>query len=290
MSFLFKPFPAPKNGPRAALPAAGFGLFVACFLWVFRPFGLDNLGNDLWWVAASYGAITTAVMLLMRFAAPTFIPGTYEENHWTTGKEIGQTMATILLIAAGNMLFSVWMGFFSLSATAFFVFLGFTFAVGLFPVAIGILVRQNAYHKKYMAGSAQINRRVERPLNPNAESRTEIAIRDENDRNILSIAASELLAITSADNYIKVFYISDEGTSTEMIRAALNTVEASLSPHPQFFRVHRSWLVSLSHVAHVEGNARGYQIRVNGVAPKIPVARSRIEAFDAAFSSKQPTG
>lgn len=290
MNFLQRPFPAPSTGRFTAVPAFAFGLFVACFLWFFRPFGLDNLGSQLWWVAMAYGIITAAVMLLMRFAAPVIVPGIFDESRWTTGREIGQTMAIILLIAAANMLYSVWMGFFSLSITAFFVFLGFTLAVGLFPVVIGILMRQNAYHHKYTAGSAKINLLMGRPLAPQVETRTEIALRDENDREMLTLAASELLAITSADNYIKVFYSNDQGTSTEMIRAALNTVEASLSPHPQFFRVHRSWLVSLDHVAHVEGNARGYQIRVNGVASKIPVARSRIEAFDAAFSSKQPTG
>ncbi len=289
-----KPFPGIRSRREKLISALGFGIFVALFLGIFQPFGLANLGGNLTFVAMAYGLITTGVMLLMQIGLPLVFPKFYQEECWTVGHEIAHTMGNIVLIAVGNLGYSAYMDFFHLSARAFFIFLGFTIAVGLFPVVIGVLLRQNAYHRKYSDQSDKHNahlaeaeaKRTE--FNDLADGVLEkltakLEIRDENGNVVLQLRPEDFIAAESADNYVKVYFKENGDLQHKMFRSSLNAIETSISSHPAAFRSHRTWLVNLDSVSRVEGNARGYALLVDGFKSEIPVARGRIAAFDAAF-------
>ncbi|WP_317166355.1 LytTR family DNA-binding domain-containing protein [Spirosoma agri] len=48
------------------------------------------------------------------------------------------------------------------------------------------------------------------------------------------------------------------------MRSTLKGIESALGQHPQFFRCHRAFVVNLSTVVHADGNARGYQLPLEG--------------------------
>ncbi len=280
-----------RDTRKMLISAVAFGLFVALFLGFFRPFGLDGMGDIVYFVAAVYGAITTVGMLVMQFGIPLIFPGYYSEDRWTVGREIAQTMGNIVLIAAGNLGFSVYMGFIDLSAKAFFVFLGFTIAVGLFPVVIGVLLRQNAYQRKYQSQSDKLNEHLaeaSRHKSSNTqtqppEARTEVEIRDEYGKPVARLHPADLVAAESADNYVKLYHRKNGELESVMFRASLSALETSISSRDTIFRSHRTWLVNLNYVCKVDGNARGYTLVIDGFKSGIPVARGRISDFDKAF-------
>lgn len=284
MNFLAKPFPTFRKPQQVLRSALLFGAFVALFLGIFQPFGLAGLKEKLWLVVAGYGVITAVCILLVKWLTSVFFPNFYREEHWTTGREIIQTMANVVLIAVANWIFSWIMEFFHPTWWSFIVFLGFTISVGILPVSIQVLLRQNIYQSKYSQSSEQINEQLLAKTFERDVSRM-VRIVDENGKTVLESDPEKIVAAVSADNYVKIYFLNENEYSTEMIRTALGTLENTLANEGQFFRTHRFWLVNLRAVNKVTGNARGYMLRLQNFQTEIPVSRSRITDFNAVFGS-----
>src|SRR5690606_37804319 len=122
--------------------------------------------------------------------------------------EVLQIMANVAVIAVGNWIFSAFLGFIQQSPESFFQFFGFTLAVGIFPVSIHVLLRQNAWQRKYLRQSDRLNSLLKNPSVTPSDVQSIVQLRDENDRVVLEIPASDLIAIESADNYVKVYYLN----------------------------------------------------------------------------------
>ncbi|WP_317171893.1 LytR/AlgR family response regulator transcription factor [Spirosoma validum] len=82
------------------------------------------------------------------------------------------------------------------------------------------------------------------------------------------------------DNYVEVHWLDGDTAQKTVLRSTLKGIESVLEQHPQFFRCHRAYLVNLSAVVHADGNARGYQLTLEGVNQTTPVSRSLLSAFD----------
>ncbi len=280
MKFLSNPFPASRSSKQNLLSALAFGIFVTCFLWGFKPFGIDTVEDGLVSVVISYGAITTVCMLLAQFVLPVVHPRFYREESWTTGREIAQTMINVLLIALANWIYSAVLGFFEPQIESLLLFLGFTAAIGVFPVSIQVLIRQNAYHRKYSLSSSALNDQLDaRDSSPSKPSEF-IDLIDENGKSGLRLKPDQLIAIESADNYVKVYHLVGDRLECDMLRSSLTALEQVLLHTPFVFRAHRSWLVNLDFVEHVQGNARGYVLNMRFLTDAVPVARSRIDSFN----------
>lgn len=283
MKFLQKPFPAFRDRKQIFLSALAFGLFVGLFLGIFKPFGMHGLGNAVPLIAAGYGVITTVCMLLAQLFFPVIFPRFYNEDNWNTGREITQIMTNVLLIAFANWGYSTALGFFAPDVFTLLQFLVFTALIGIFPVSIQVLVRQNNYHRRFTDSSALLNEQLSERNQQASNSKNRLTIADENDKPVLELERDALLAAESADNYVKIYFQGEGGLQHEMVRTSLSALEKSLSDDPRFFRAHRSWLVNLSSIQKVSGNARGYTLKLPKLQMEIPVARSRITEFDAAM-------
>jgi hypothetical protein len=294
-----KPFP-PTHGLRAIFTSAfAFGFFVAAFLLIFKPFGLGHAGAAIYWTTLAYGMVTTGAMLLLQWVTPWVLPSIFAYEKWTVGREIAQTISNIFLIAAGNIGLSVYLNYFNLSPGVFLSFLGFTLAIGIFPVTVGVLIKQNTLQKKYNHQSARFNAEllrnhtpklvIEHSANPHTEEVLEkhVTLHDELGRMALELHSDNLVALVSADNYVKVQYLENGHPKQLMMRAVLASIEKDLIALPEFQRVHRSWIVNMNKLAHVDGNARGYSLQLEGVAHEVPVARSRIAQFDKAMANRR---
>ena len=282
VNFLQKPFPAHHERRQILISALSFGVFVALFLAFFQPFGMSVLGSYVMMVATGYGAITTVCMLLAQLLLPAVFRNYYNENLWNTGREIAQVMINLFLIALANWVFSVTLGFFALNFYSLLQFLVFTAIVGIFPVTIQVLVRQNNYHRRYSESSDQLNTQLRVRNEFENTNQSPLTITDEHGKPALELNPDKLLAAESADNYVKVYFEGENGLQHEMVRNSLSALENTLAYNSRFFRTHRSWLVNLRRIEKVKGNARGYILRLADFDKEIPVARSRIGSFDDA--------
>lgn len=261
-----------------------FGAFVFLFLYIFKPFGLNEAQGNVFLITLGYGFITGVVMSAMYFAVRPIFPKFYNEPNWNIGKEILNTMVIILLVALGNLIYSSMIGFFRITFEMLLVFLGFTAAVGFFPVLIQVLIRQNALHKRYASGSESINEDLAKK--PWADDGRMVTLKDEDGKEVITCMADQLIALESADNYVKIYLSGNQAEKSIMVRNALGKFELELGDFGHFFRTHRTYLINLDKLEHVDGNARGYTIKLKGLSKQVPVARRRTDAFDQAIASR----
>ncbi|WP_276479356.1 LytR/AlgR family response regulator transcription factor [Paraflavitalea pollutisoli] len=90
----------------------------------------------------------------------------------------------------------------------------------------------------------------------------------------VAVAPADLLAITSADNYCKVYLREDGRVKAVILRSPLKRLEGMLVAHVRFWRCHRTAIVNLEAIRGVGGTAQGYRLEIVGMEETIPVSRS----------------
>jgi hypothetical protein len=274
--FINKPYPL---GPTRTLPvlrqALLIGFFVAAFLFIFKPFGLHSIPPSLQWLIPIYGAITTLVILLFNLVFKPAFPKIFNEEKWTAGKEILENLSLIFCIALGNFLYTWFIGGADINIAEFLFMLLATMAVGIFPVTAIVGINYVSLLKRNLREAASMDELVEgrkRHEDPNQEEQR-IAIPGVYGQEPLVISQNQLLWITTADNYIEVVEISGGSIQKHLIRNSLSAVEPLLEKYG-VYRCHRSYLVHLDKVSHIQGNAQGYRLQFQGIKEEVPVSRS----------------
>jgi len=248
----------------------GFGLFVFAFLALFQPFGLSSLGSELVELALIFGVICTLVMLVLNVVLVHFIPMYFNENQWTTGRQIFWSAINIGSIAAANALFFAWFMEMDLQGDLLLTFLGYTFIVGLFPMSIFTL-----WHEvKLSAGYRKTAELLESaaPIKPSEES--VLFFPSESKNEMLNMPMSKFRYATSIDNYVKVVYLKNEKLERAILRTSLKQLLVEFDKYSEIVRVHKSYIANIKQVKHVSGNAQGLKLELNNVEERIPVSRS----------------
>ena len=205
------------------------------------------------------------------------LTGVYREEKWTVGKEFLHMCWHLVPITFGNWLLTHWLYGAELSWRTLLSFTWITFVVGIFPLWLNILLKQQRLLKKYQAGASRLDEQLQQPepVTRPASSMTEaIVFTSENGKEQFSIAPDDLRYITSADNYVRFHFIKDHRPASHLLRNTLRKAEEVLAAYPQFFRCHRAYIVNLHAIEHVSGNAQGYKLQVKDVEELIPVSRS----------------
>jgi hypothetical protein len=282
MKLFSQPYAFESSARRKSLRAVAFGAFVFLFLFVFKPFGISGDGWPLVRFMLGFGAITSGAMLLLNVAAPLIFPRFFNEDGWTTGREIVSLMLNVTTIGVLNYLYTVsatnlpggWMNL--------LWFIGITFVIGLFPISILVLMKERRERTGYESSSAQLTAELH-PAQPNAHPRSEEKTITISSANVgdddLVIAESALRFIRSADNYAEVHYRVDRRLERRIVRATLKEISDRLADRPALYRCHKSYLVNMEAVERISGNAQGYKLHLEGVELPVPVSRSNNETI-----------
>lgn len=276
MSLFSRPYTFENSARRHVLRASGFGLFVFAFLFIFQPFGLTGSGRAHLFFLLGYGAITSGIMLTLNVLLPLIFRSLFDESRWTTGREITYTTLNILLIAVANYLYTLAMTSFTGGFIELLWFIGVTFLVGLFPTTAVVLLKERRDRKHFSLDSARLSNQLKSASGEAALKADDMISlpsfnRSEDD---LTVRRSSLRLLRSADNYVEVFFMEGKTVRKVVLRSTLKEMEEVLSPHPSFFRCHKSYLVNLGAVQRISGNAQGYKLHVNDLDNPVPVSRS----------------
>lgn len=255
---------------------------MAVFLIVFKPFGtakseMANLNLFL----AGYGGIIATITFIPYLVIRLVIPGAFLEEKWTVGRQmlylicimsLGITASYWYLLQAGGE--ANWPDYLYFFRNGFFV--------GSFPILVITLldyVRKLRYYETgAAAANAQLNPSSSSPLPSLAPATAPLespfTLTDDRGRPELTILPDKLWCLHSEGNYVEVWTINElGGHDRSLIRNTLTNLIGQL-PATGFLTCHRSWVVNISLVASVTGNAQGYQLhREQG--PTVIVARGR---------------
>ena len=282
---LSQPYPLYRELKPKILFAFGFGVFVGLFLYFFRPFGIYALPHqELLTVVFHIGCICTAVLLFDLLVLPEFIPAFLDDIGWTVRKEICYILWNIVSIAIANTLYSAFYLEFGFSSAKFLLYLVATFAIAILPVTIHVLIKNTVLLKRNLKEAHHISSSLNHKKRLLSTPNVTLTIDSENKHENFTIRASDLLYITSADNYIEIFYIDNNSIKTQLIRTTLKAARDDLHAFTAFYRCHRGWIVNLDHVISLTGNSQGYRLILNHTEVTIPVSRNLNEEITIRLS------
>ena len=275
---LQRPFPLETDAAKRVLVSALFGVCVASILLVFMPFGLVRYQGE-WkiFVIGFFGVITFFCMLFNYFFWEKIFPQYFEEESWTVGKHVVFSLTHVFTIGVVNFLYAH-----SVFSTSFHWlplvrFLGWTFLIGLFPTVVLTLLLERRYWKQNVAGAARISSHLEAqaPSQPEKTIKTTlITLTGASAKEQYELQSASIICIQAGDNYVTLYYKSAEAVKKILFRATLKSLEEQLQSEMNFFRCHKSYIVNLSLIQNVSGNAQGYKLHLPLVDFVVPVSRS----------------
>ncbi|WP_461092890.1 LytR/AlgR family response regulator transcription factor [Spirosoma gilvum] len=290
LRFLNQPYPSEDSPGRELRKAIFIGLFVGLFLWVFQPFGIttwDTPNKAL--KIAGFGGVTFLITAFNFIVWRRLFPKPFSEERWTVGREIIFVTANILLIAIANRFYlASLLGSVQHSGLSWMGTILFTFLVGLFPIVGLVSLNYIRQLKKYSQAAAtlsihgnssnELSTESQLVAESNQRFSDALTLVADNEKDSLTMGASDLLYIESSDNYCTVVYVKNNRIVKPLLRSSLSRLEKQIS-QPHIVRCHRSYVVNLNRVERVTGNAQGYKLHVLDGQFQIPVARQYNETL-----------
>jgi len=248
----------------------GVAIFCFIFLYTFEPFGLYNVSGlfklkiiSLYIIA---GITITAIHLF------------WLQNIMIKRYTLGNTILwiswiTLLTSISSSVINDLAFNKGHFSVLSIVIFIGIVFLIIIIPISIIILGHYIYLLKKRIKVTSQINRTISHK-SFTGNSSEEITILASNQRDNITLNLSDLLYITSADNYIDVYYLESKVLKHNLMRNTLNNIEEQIAKNSQSIkRCHKSFIVNIDLVKSVSGNASGYKIELERVELLIPISR-----------------
>jgi len=290
LKILQQPYPfGEKSNIRLLIQSIGEGTFIALFLIFFQPFGVSEWqdpNKNLY--LACYGLITALCGIILRFLVFKTFPKYHSEATWNVGKEILSIMMLILMIAAGNVVYSNFVFKLENGISGFFWMLLAVMIIGIFPATFGVMLNYIVQIKKYNQPivvhhhtyEVALNEQISENKTPNtAERNTTLKLIAENEKDSIELTTESLYFIESSDNYSTVFYEKSGKLLKELLRSSLTRLESQILSE-NIVRCHRSFIVNLDKVEKVTGNAQGYKLHLKAPELLVPVARKYSEIVE----------
>jgi hypothetical protein len=255
----------------------GIVIFNFIFLLFFQPFRLSNLDfyNRLKALLIYFIVILPVLLINLYLMKRVF------KIKYTVGNTILWFAWTFFLVAVGLFIINAYLfnrGQFYFSL--FFWFISIALTTSIIPLAIIVLYHYNFLLTKRLGKANEINEILKYKHVVGDKS---FIITDENNNKKIMLSLDSLLYITSADNYIDVFYYQDGNVKHEMIRNSLSNIEKTYVDIKQLFRCHKSYIVNTTKVSSITGNSAGYKLKIQNTDKLIPVSRMHnriVEIFD----------
>ncbi|WP_259015421.1 LytR/AlgR family response regulator transcription factor [Emticicia fluvialis] len=267
-----------KSGKNRFWKSLAEGSGVALFFIIFKPFGLSEWEHPYKiWVLTGFGAIVSICTAIHRFVLPSVFPRVYNEKVWVVWKEIADILLLLALITIANMLYSsFFFRYVPFSVTGFLAMFFIVALIGLIPISFGVMSNYIIQLKKY---NQTIIVQAVNATTKEEEKGITLKLIAENEKDVLELKADDLLFIESSDNYSTIVYNQAQTLQKVLLRSSLTRLENQIK-QPAIVRCHRSYIVNLSKVEKVTGNAQGYKLHLQLFELTIPVARKYSEIVD----------
>lgn len=280
-SFLHKPFPRNETHGSHWRSALITGTIVFTFLFIFRPFGMYRFETSLIaLITAGYGVITALMVLLNIYLWAALFPEWFREEKWTTGKEILFILWIIFCIGLANAFYSVYIFNDTVSWSYLLQFQFFTMLVSIIPVTVNVFTLQLVFTRRNLKAALELTEKMHHKQRLDSNPGAEVLLQSENRKEEFRLPASNLIYITSADNYIEIHYLEGEEEKKKLLRGTLKGARDNLRSLTAFYRCHRAFIVNLDRVISVTGNSQGYRLRLKGSSEEIPVSRNLREELE----------
>lgn len=261
----------------------GVGVFF--FILFFQPFPLQTLDYDtrLLYVTG-FGFITFLLSFIILALVQLIFPKWFKLTEWESIPSFIINMSLLILMVTAYSFYIRYVGNTKLNLYIVFkiflvcllpiIILGILFKNKSLEMIIEVLQKQN---KLYLNKIKDIDRN---------ESDEMIEILSENKHENFSVYFRDIVAIKSADNYVKIYCVRDNIVEMKMIRNTLKDLELQLINRSEFIKCHRTSIVNVKYIDKLVKNYSGYSLKISGLKEDIPVSRQYLIIVREAFSNQ----
>jgi len=257
------PFPVPEHFQTKFVISLLFSTFIFLFLIIFQPFGISEIQQSKVSIVSTYSLITFFTVLL------GFIIVQKNKDTWNIGKTLINYLCQMVTISLFNWFYSVYFQVEIFSNYSFVVILGITFAVGVIPFALLILLLERFLSKRNEDEASSISKSFTEKVAVDEYKSIAVSATKDIDLNL-----TDLLCLKSEGNYVKIYEKDGKNFTASLVRASLAKIYSQLEEHDNFKQCHRSFLVNMDQVSKVTGNARNFNLHIECLDFTIPVSRN----------------
>lgn len=282
--WLLKPYPFVSTIKQKIFISLVYGKIVFLFLYIFRPFQIGIVEENLLKYTLGFGLITFIITLLNHLLITALFPTYFKTTTWIVGKMIVFLFGIIIMISIAYWYYNnnvmVYSTPIEKHSLIYFIFV--TILVGLIPGIIFLYVNEKTKNKQHTFVADKISASTPHmTLKKDKRNIQNISITlfSENKKDILSLNTNDLLYISAESNYTNVFYISNGSAKEKLLRISLNKIESQLKNYPFVVRCHKSFIINTHLVIKMSGNARGYYLQLPDIDFQVPISRNFPKEF-----------
>ncbi|MEZ5042918.1 MAG: LytTR family DNA-binding domain-containing protein [Saprospiraceae bacterium] len=269
-TYLEKPIPFLVDAKDKWLFILFINLYVAFFLLIFQPFGVNNydpthkIRLSLLIGISTFTGINILVMVLYEFGLNPIL--------WKVSnrKTLGLRLVFLWLILSTCTFYIYnWMGDFH--DWLWSSYAGFIRDIGLMLVipTIGIILYFNQREVK-----KEVTYLKRQPIQV-AKMENMISLVAENGKDKLLLDSTLLILLEAQDNYVAIFHLEHQHLKKTLFRSSLKKLEEQLEAS-QIIRCHRSYLINPDYIQKAQGNAHQLQLSIHHFPDTVPVSRTYI--------------
>ena len=160
-----------------------------------------------------------------------------------------------------------------LGLEAFFSALLSVFSIAVLPIFLIILIAERLMLSKHVKLAQNVSEKLQTTDNTKDDDRV-LTLIAENEKDKLEIRLNDLLFIEANDNYSAICFTEYGKLKKQLLRGSLKRMEEQLKDCEFVVRCHKSYIVNVSKISKLSGNAQGYKLHFPDVDSEIPVSRS----------------
>ena len=284
LRYLLKPYPCNVEPRFMMVQSLAVSIFIFFFLFIFQPFEISSKPDEhVLNLSIMYSLITLGCSLVVTLAIPFLFPSVFEDLHWNVIKEILFICFIVLVISFVNFYGSIlYYEHYGLELSIYLqnstippiiraVF--YTFSIAIMPCIMLVMFNQFRLLKKSLKESEIINHSLQsKTSGKNIEN---ISLLGEGKNEQLHLKMEDFLFARASANYSEIFHLTNNELTKSLLRSSMNNLEEQLHQFNAIERVHRGYLVNLSKVINVTGNAQGYRLHFQQSEEFVPVSRQK---------------
>lgn len=248
------------------------GMFF--FVLFFQPFDYQMVDfNDRMIFTLGFAVITFLILVIFRIIMPVSLTSRIHAESLKISNEVGLIILIWVFISCANMFYIHYVGKVDLDLS-----IGVMVALySAFPSIILKLADVNRALREQLRHFVRRNIKLEHDLaNAAQHSNEPVVLMSDAQTDKIELPPDDIMLIKSADNYVEIYYKSDDKVEHKLLRNTLKNMQQALRDQDDFRRCHRTCIVNTAYIVSLTNSYKGHRIKMLDMEEEIPVSRQYI--------------
>jgi len=269
---LNRPYPFNDDLKHNSKISLFISLGVFAFLLIFQPIEIWTFPiKKIIYLLTGFTLSTFLILILNLIVLPSLFTKLFHNNVWNIKKEVLWNLWILFAISSSDFLFySKLFNVLDMNLSD----IGKILLLGFLPVAVLITINQDRLLRSHLKSAKELNKK----LNENKKEKF-ISFKSDYKKDNFTISPNSLIVIKSADNYIEIYYMSNNIVKKKLIRSSLKRADENINEFYFILRCHRTFIVNVNYIKEISGNSQGYKISFDGIDFPVLVSQKYMESF-----------